>query len=167
MDYTNLFYWLVVADNAKTFFGFFASFFCIVFIVTQIVRVFALLENGYDVSLKTLKAINTWTWYSTPFMILFLALWIFTPTKKDSLLIVAGGGALNYLSQDSTAKQIPKQMTNFIVTELQTMAKENQVELGLQSIKQKTIDEAKEMTTEELLHKLKTDSTFSKTILTN
>lgn len=165
MDYTSLFYWLVVADNAKTFFGFFAVFFCIVFTVTQIVRVFTLLENGYDVSLKTLGAINKWTWYSTPFMILFLALWIFTPTKKDSLLIVAGGGALNFLTTDSSAKQIPHELSNFVITELKNMAKESEVNLNIKEQKQKVLDDVKNMSAEELIQKMKQDTIYKQILI--
>jgi len=33
MDWTKVFYWLTVADNAKTFFGWFAIIFILVFII--------------------------------------------------------------------------------------------------------------------------------------
>ena len=92
-------------------------------------------------------------------------MFILTPSKRDSLLIVAGGGTLNFLTTDSTAKKIPHEMTNFVVTELKNMAKENQVELGINEQKEKVIEEAKKMSSEELINRIKTDSTFKKILV--
>ena len=91
--------------------------------------------------------------WAYPLMFFWWSLYVFTPSKKDSLLIVAGGGALNYLTTDSTAKQIPHELTNFVVTELKNMAKDNEIDLNIKSQKEK------------ILNKIKTDSTFKKVIL--
>ena len=56
-------------------------------------------------------------------------------------------------------------MTNFVVTELKNMAKENQVELGINEQKEKVIEEAKKMSSEELINRIKTDSTFKKILV--
>ncbi|MDC7249165.1 MAG: hypothetical protein PQJ49_04525 [Sphaerochaetaceae bacterium] len=106
-----------------------------------------------------------WMWWSYPFMITFWLAYIGTPSKKDALLIVAGGQTLNFLASDESAKQIPSELSGFVLTELKTMAKEAQVELGIQSQKEKILQSAKEMTSEELLKKIKTDSIFKKTLL--
>lgn len=106
-------------------------------------------------------------WWSYPFMILFWSLFIFTPSKRDSLLIVAGGQTMNFLSSDSTAKQIPQDVLNFVSVELQNMAKEAKMELGIYSQKEKILQEAKTLSTEQLMEKMKSDTTYAKIILGN
>ena len=98
-------------------------------------------------------------------MILFWSLFIFTPSRKDALLIVAGGGTMEFLTTDSTAKQIPHELSNFVVTELRNMGAEAQIELGIKSQKDKILDEAKKMSSEQLLQKMKVDSNFANIIL--
>jgi heme/copper-type cytochrome/quinol oxidase subunit 4 len=164
IDYTKLFYWLTVADNAKTFFAIFAIFFCAVFVITTLVRFTAFLEDGGP-SEGYLKKINKWTWYSTPFMVMFLSLWIFTPSKKDALLIIAGGQTVNFLTSDESAKQIPKELSSFVLTELKQMASEAKVELGIQNQKDKILEAAKDMSAQELINYMKSDSTVAKIIL--
>jgi hypothetical protein len=80
-------------------------------------------------------------------------------------LIIAGGGTMEFLTTDSTAKQIPHELSNFIVTELKNMGAEAKVEFGIQNQKEKILDEAKKMTSEQLLEKMKVDSNFTKVIL--
>jgi hypothetical protein len=106
-----------------------------------------------------------WMWWSYPFMILFWSLYIFTPNKKDALLIVAGGQTLNFLTTDSASKQIPKELSNFVVTELKNMASDAKVELNIQNQKEKILEEAKTMSSTELITKMASDSNFAKIIL--
>lgn len=161
MDYTKLFYWLVVADNAISFFNAFKWLFTIIATMATLVYIFTL--DGHEGEAK--RYVAKWIWWSYPFMILFWALFIFTPSKKDALLIVAGGSTLNFLTTDSTAKRIPHELTSFVVTELKNMAKDAEVDLGVLSQKDKIIEEAKNMTANELMDKMKTDTTFAKIIL--
>ena len=98
-------------------------------------------------------------------MILFWSLFIFTPSRKDALLIVAGGGTMEFLTTDSTAKQIPHELSNFVVTELKNMGEEAKVELQVMSQKDKILDEAKKMTSDQLLQRMKVDTNFAKVIL--
>jgi D-arabinose 5-phosphate isomerase GutQ len=98
-------------------------------------------------------------------MIFFWSLFIFTPDRKDALLIIAGGQTMNFLTTDSTAKQIPHELSSFVVSELKNMAKEAQVDLGIQNQKEKILEQAKTMTATEIVEKMKVDSTFAKVIL--
>jgi uridylate kinase len=98
-------------------------------------------------------------------MFLFWSLFIFTPSKKDALLIVAGGQTMNFLTTDSVAKQIPHELSNFVVTELKNMAAEAQVDLNIKDQKEKILEDAKNMSAKELVEKMKVDSTFAKVIL--
>jgi hypothetical protein len=157
MDYTKLFYWLVVADNAKTMF---ITFVVIFTLISGISTFTYLLTASQSMSRK-------WMWWSYPFMIFFWFLTVFTPSKKDALLIVAGGQTLNFLTTDESTKQIPSELSGFILTELKNMASEAKVELGIKDQKERLLDEAKKMTTDELLKRMNEDKNFADIILNN
>ena len=159
MNWYKLFYWLTVADNAKTMF----VTFTVIFTLISGVATIAYFANMDDVDEQ--KMSRKWMWWSYPFMILFWSLYIFTPNKKDALLIVAGGGTMEFLTTDSTVKQIPHELSSFVVTQLKSMGEEAKVELGIQSQKDKILDEAKSMTTQQLLDKMKIDTNFANIIL--
>lgn len=173
MDYTSLFYWLVVADNAKTLFIWGIIIFTVMAIVSSIAYLVSSRDANYyfnrdgerEKQTRDITLSRKWMFWAYPLMFFWWSLYVFTPSKKDSLLIVAGGGTLNYLTTDSTAKQIPHELTNFVVTELKNMAKDNEIDLNIKSQKEKILNEAKEMTSEQILTKIKTDSTFKKVIL--
>jgi hypothetical protein len=159
MNYTKLFYWLTVADNAKTLFVTFIWIFTIISVLATCAY-FIKGEIG-----DTQEMPRKWMWWSYPFMILFWSLYIFTPSKKDALLIVAGGQTLNFLTTDSTSKQIPHELSSFVVTELKNMAENAKVDLNIASQKDKILEEAKNMTANQLMDKMRVDSNFAKVIL--
>lgn len=167
MNYIKLFYWLVIADNARDMFISFTVIFTIIAIISTLCFIFGREDDGYLTCPNDGLAERSkkWIWFSYPFLILFWGLYIFTPSKKDALLIVAGGGTLNFLTTDSTAKKIPHEMSNFILTELKNIAVENQVELNIKDQKNKILEETKKMNSEELLQKMKSDSILKKIIL--
>lgn len=169
MDYTKLFYWLVIADNAKVLFGWGIFIFMVVSIISTIALIVSATGkySEKDEQMRDIRTSRKWMFWSYPICFLWWSLYIFTPDKKDSLLIVAGGGTLNYLTTDSTAQQIPKELSNFVVTQLKTMAKENEVDLNIKDQKNKILEEAKKMSTEEVLNKIKTDSIYKKVLLEN
>lgn len=159
MDYTKLFYWLVVADNAKHMFATFVIIFTI-FAIGSTIAFFVTVDQSYDN-----KEARKWLFWSVPFCVFFWFLYVFTPSKKDALLIVAGGQTLNFLTTDDSTKQIPKELSGFILSELKNMAVDAKVELGLKDQKERIIEEAKSMTTEELLKRMNGDSLFTEIIL--
>lgn len=161
MDYTQLFYWLTVADNARVLFGWGAGIFTLIAVVATITNLICR-GNGED---EAADIARKWIWWSYPFMFMWWMLLILTPSKRDALLIVAGGQTLNYLTTDSITKQIPRELSTFVVTELKNMAKESQVDLNIKNEKQKILDEAKNMSAKELMDRMKVDSTFAKIIL--
>lgn len=166
MNYTELFYWLTVADNAKDLFRVGIGVFTLISIISTVW--FIIDRDGNDMSTSPDSAAERakkWMWWSYPFMILFWSLHVFTPSKKDALLIVAGGQTMNFLTTDKSAKQIPHELSTFIVTELKNMATEAKVDLNIKDQKQKILDQAKEMTAKELVEKMKVDTTFAKVIL--
>ena len=161
MNYTKLFYWLTVADNARIFFSTFTTIFTVIAVIATIANfICAGEDNDDDRSLA-----RSWMKWSIPFATLFWALVVFTPDKKDALLIVAGGGVINYLSSDSTAKEIPHELLVFTKTELQNMSQEAKVNLGIQSEKDKILEEVKNMSSQQVLDRMKVDTTFAKIVL--
>lgn len=161
MNYQKLFYWMSVADQAKTFFMIVAVIASIIGLLSFLIALGAFSED-YDDKAKSRRK---WVFFSWPIWIIFWGLWIFTPDKKDALFIVAGGGAMNYLSQDSTAKQLPHELLEFTKVNLQNLAADAKVQLGIQSQKEKILDEAKNMTSAEILDRMKIDSNFAKIML--
>lgn len=161
MNYTKLFYWLTVADNAKNLFTVLISIFTFIAVIATIAY-FMCADSGND---ENQRMARKWMWWSYPFAILFWMLQIATPSKKDALLIVAGGQTLNFLTTDSASKQIPKELSNFVVTELKNMANDAKINLNIQDQKEKILEEAKNMTSAELITKMASDSNFAKIIL--
>ena len=51
------------------------------------------------------------------------------------------------------------------MTELKNMAQDAKVNLNIQSQKEKILDEAKNMSTQEVIDKMKSDTTFTKILL--
>ena len=168
-NYTELFYWLTVADNARAFFVVFIIIFTIISIIDTIAYLFC--SRTEDAGGQTQSDIEgqrlarKWMWWSYPFMILFWGLYVFTPSKRDALLIVAGGQTLQYLTTDSTAKKIPHELTTFVVSELRNMAKSAEVNIDIKTQKEKVLDAAKKMTPTEIIEKMKDDTTFARLIL--
>ena len=161
MDYVKLFYWLVVADNARLLFQWGAGIFTAFAIISTIINIFSRAKQSNEIA----NGARSWRKWSIPFAFLFWSMLIFTPSKRDSLLIVAGGGTLNYLTTDSTAKQLPKELSGFILTELKSMAKSSAVDLGVKTTKEKVIEKAKGMSAEEIIKEMKSDSTFANMLL--
>jgi hypothetical protein len=161
MNYQALFYWLVVADNAKTLFVVAMTIFTAVSVISTIVY----LANGVDGKDETMDACKPWMKWGIPFAILFWSLYILTPSKKDALLIVAGGQTLNFLTTDTSAKRIPAELSNFLVSQIRVYAADANVELAGINVKAKLKEEAKKLSGEELLKRMHTDTTFAKAIL--
>lgn len=103
INWYSVFYWLTVADNAKTFF----LVFVIVFTLISGITTIAYFVNMGDGEVKGVTMSRRWMWWSYPFMILFWSLYIFTPTKRDALIIIAGGSVGNFITRDSSAKALP------------------------------------------------------------
>ena len=110
-------------------------FFIVIFSIISVVS-FLFFLAGND---NTAERAKKWLWRSLPFLILFWSLYIFTPNRRDALLIVAGGQTLKFLTNDSTSKQIPHELSNFVLTELKNMASDAKVELGIQTQKEKVL----------------------------
>ena len=168
MDYTTLFYWLTVADNARDFFTTMVVIFTAIAAIATFVNLISGGTSDKDDSDRKAQAMSRkWIWWSYPFMIFFWFLLIFTPSKRDALLIVAGGQTLNFLANDENSKQIPSELSSFVLTEVKNLAREAEVELNIKDEKKKVLEEVKELSAEELLKRLKTDETLKDLLLEN
>lgn len=184
MNWYNIFYWVTRADSVKSFFDVTSNIFTwisVILFITVVIMSAFVKSIISDNNLKTEEEEKTdpdyrgWVtmrrYFATLFyvnLVLCLITWagyVFTPTKKETLLIIAGGGTMQFLTTDSAAKQIPHELSTFVVTELKSMAKDAQVDLGIASQKDKVLEEAKNMTSEQILEKIKVDSNFAKIVL--
>lgn len=104
-DWYKVFYWLTVADNAKTFF----MTFVVIFTAVSAISTFCYLANMDDTNdnRESQAMARKWMWWSYPFMILFWSLYVFTPSKRDALIIIAGGTVGNFVTRDSSTRAIP------------------------------------------------------------
>lgn len=194
MNWYKIFYLLSVSDGIKSVFDAFSNIFTVLAIIAGLVWIVmsiagnesqntvhvvdkdgnklkspsgSFIEKPNPTISKGLSITRNLFYWMTFFCIFTWIGYVATPTKKDMLLIVAGGGTLEYLSQDSLARQLPTEMLSFITTELKSMSEEAKVELGLYSQKDKILQEAKQMTTDQLLAKMQVDSNFAKIVLQN
>jgi predicted PurR-regulated permease PerM len=172
MDWYHIFYWLTVADNFRKMFDVFSDIFTTLTIASVIIYVIASLiakvEDDLDPnasSTRVSKAARKWIFYTVPFTILFWSLYLFTPSKKDTLLIIAGGGVMEFLTTDSASKEIPKEMSTFVLNELRNISQDVKLELETGLQKEKIVNEAKSLTGEQLMEKMKLDSNYRKLIL--
>ena len=160
MNYRTLFYWITVADNAKIFFGVFAVLFVLIGGVSMLITL-----NAFDSSDIGRARARKWVFWSWPFMLIFISLWVLTPDRKDAFLIVAGGGAMNYLSNDSTAKAIPHEFLDWVSVELKSMAADAKVDLGIKTTKERVLEESKNMSVNQLMERMNVDTAFARIIL--
>jgi hypothetical protein len=168
MNYTQLFYWLTVADNAKSLFSWVTGF----SIVGLAVSVFCWIafqsdynEDGDKNDLLYATKSRRWFAGFLSITLTFSLLNVFTPTKKDALLIVAGGETMNFLTTDTSAKKLPAELTNFVVSELHSMAQEAKVNIDINTQREKILQSAKTMSPTDLIDKMKSDTTFAHIIL--
>lgn len=168
MNWYSIFYWLTVADNAKDFFWFFA----IIFSLIAVISIICYFVYSYNEATSDARQSRKWFFWSFPFMMLLWMGIIFTPSKRDALLIIAGGGTMEFLSNDSTAKEIPHDMLNFVQVELKAMALEAKVEIldaknefTQRQIEDRIREEAKKLTTDELLLKMQKDKEFARIVM--
>lgn len=158
INYYTVFYLLTVADDLKVFLHGLGSGLAIFGVAAVSISGFVHFID-YNDDKGSFKW-NGWSKYPIITGVLLVLLSIIIPTKRDSLLIIAGGGTMNFLTQDSAAKQIPHELSNFLVTEIKNLAADAQIRLDSKELKQQTLDKVKEMTKEELLNKIQTDTSF-------
>lgn len=178
MNWYSVFYWLTVADGVKSFFDVASNIFTWFSVIGLIVYVIAI---GFSLSddavgedevikpeyLRIRKMFGRIFWGFTILSIVSWFGYVAVPTKKDAVMILVGGSVVEFMTTDSIAKQIPSELLILARNEIQSAAAEAKVDLGIMSQKEKILEEAKKMSTPELLDRMKADTTFAKIIINN
>lgn len=177
MNYFSVFYWLTVADGVKNVFDTFSNiftFFTVISLIAYLIIVGVSIdtkannkEAEYKDTLLWRKLIGRFYWVSQIICIITWLGYVLTPTKKDCLLIVAGGSVGNFITNDSSAKSIPSDITKFLHLSLnkeiddlsKTVQTDVRKELGVQTPKDKLLDGIGKMTKEQIIEYIKNDST--------
>ena len=168
MNWYAIFYWLTVANNFRALF----ITLIVIFTATSVVAwgFFLFNRDANSDAIGTLREDSRhaykWIWWSTPLAIIFWMLYLFTPSKTDTLFIIAGGAVGNFVTSDTNAKAIPSEVMLFVRSRLKEEITSSNTEvkkmLNMQSPREKLLDKAKDLTKEELIEYLKTDTTAVK-----
>ena len=179
MNYYSVFYWLTVADGVKQVFDVFSNVFTWFTVISLIAYAIMIgvsiqykVDNddaGYKDSMLWRKMVSRFYWISQIICIITWLGYVFTPTKKDCMLIVAGGAVGNFITTDTSSRAIPADITKFLhlslnkeIDDLQKEVKTDiRKELGVQSEKDKFIEKVEKLSKEQLIEFLKNDTTIS------
>lgn len=178
INYYNVFYFLTVADGVKEVFDTFSNIFTFLTVVSFIV--YAILigtsieskvkeQSDYEDMVRWRKFVGRFYWTSQIICVITWLGWVFTPTKKDCMLIVAGGAVGNFITTDTSSRAIPADITKFLhlslnkeIEDLQKEVKTDiRKELGVQTPKDKFIERVEKLSKEQLIEYLKRDTTIS------
>ncbi len=179
MNFYSVFYWLTVADGVKQVFDVFSNvftWFTVISLVAFAIIVGCTIEHSGNKEGEDYKSYVVWRkfmgriyWTSQVICIITWLGYVLTPTKKDCMLIVAGGAVGNFITTDTSSRAIPADITKFLhlslnkeIDDLQKEVKTDiRKELGVQTEKDKFIEKASKLTKDQLIEYLKNDSTFS------
>jgi hypothetical protein len=129
MNWYLIFYLFSIVDNLGTFFGWMVMIFTMITLVSWIVFIiYKSAVNGIftdekgkeetEENKRDLAIQRRWVRFSTIFFVIFWLLYIATPTKKDMLLIIAGGAVGEFVANDSSAQKLPADITRFLHAEI-------------------------------------------------
>lgn len=197
MNWYSIFYALTVSDGVKSFFDVASNIFTwmtVILFLAMIILTIAKSISITDEKLKsdeeeklnpTIRGIEKARLYSRNFFYPMLALslltwlgWVMTPTKKDCVMIIAGGTIGNFLQSDTNARKIPGELMELGTVAIQSwqeqiknMSPEDKKAIGILTPQEKRNDDIlnkmEKMTKDELIEFyksefLKSDSTISK-----
>lgn len=165
MNWTTVFYLITLGDSIKTLF-------IVISVITGVYFLFASIAalGAFDSQTFSLWERGNRRLYFifTPLFFISLICAVAIPTKQDALLIVAGSAVAKFVTTDSSSKAIPADLTRYVhmalVRETEGVSDDVKREIGLptETSKERLIRKAKDMTKEELLRYIQTDSTLSK-----
>lgn len=185
MNWYSVFYWLTVSDGVKEFLDTASNWFCFFTVIFGIIMIVAMIAKSVVVDDQNLKdeaeekvnpRMRAWEFARKssfrlfyPFLFITLITWVgyvMVPSKKDCLMIIAGGSVGNFITTDSSAKQLPSDITKFLhlslKKEISELNEDTRAELGLQTPKEEFLTKVKKMTKEELVDYIQNDSTLLK-----
>lgn len=134
MNWYSIFYWISVADKVSKMLGsiailtFVLLIICAIgwFVSTNAVSESANRGNETDQSVsynEWMVWLRSWRLCSVLCLIICVItsiMWAGLPSKKDALIIVAGGAVGQFITTDSSAKQIPAEAMNLLRTKIRS-----------------------------------------------
>lgn len=183
INWYQVFYWVSAADAFKTLVGIIAVLSLVILILSTIGYFFSTNAASQEVNSnnptdpsKQSATYNEWmiwlkAWKRTFTLSIIITcissiLWALIPTKKDCLLIIAGGSVGSFISSDSASRALPADVTKYLHlklnAEIQDLGSDAKKELGLQTKKDEFIDKVKDFSKEQLIEYLKNDTTIIK-----
>lgn len=172
MNWYKVFYWITVADGVKKFFDIasdvfmtFAIISVAAWIITSMGYTICVSNNNNTTDKEEQEDSDTRGWIKArriairglwPCCILAIFMWagyVFCPTKKDALIIVAGGAVGNFITSDSSIKQLPHEAIDLLRTKIRS-----EIEDIKNPINYLSGDTLKDKTKEQLIEILKEKS---------
>lgn len=155
MNWYKIFYWVTVADGVKGFFDVVSNWtlaFSIIFFVAYWVAFGASRDssiNDSEISDKSFKywlsmIRKTFLWFFITCIITWGA-YVFCPSKKDAIIIIAGGAVGNFITSDSSSRQIPAELTLLIREKMKDEIENLKTDTSVDTLKNKTKEELIEM----------------------
>ena len=164
MNWYSIFYWISVADKVSDI----LSTIAIITLLTSIVTCIGWFVSASNVSENTSGANETASDYnksnylgwlvwlrawkvacviSLIFCFISSIMWAALPTKKDALLIVAGGAVGQFITTDSSAKQIPAEAMTLLRAKIRSEIVElnNPIEVLTDTLQEKSKEELIEL----------------------
>lgn len=169
MNWYTIFYLFSVASGLLTFAGWLAGLGTISIIICFMLYFFSLDGNNFRDKTEQIaykKIWRNWLWRAIIGATIGWAMIIFIPSKKDMLMIIAGGTVGNFLTSDTSAKKIPSDITQYLHKAIQSEIKDLDLPIeakkafGTSTPKDEFIDKIKSLSKEEIIERLKTDSTL-------
>lgn len=160
MNWYTIFYLMSVADNLSTFAIWIAVLSTLTFVITLILRIPNFDDNGLvseeddgeEEYKNWISKLNLILKHSIVYLIIFWSIYILIPSRKDMILIVAGGTVGQFISNDENAKKLPSEVFQYLRKEVleatadldETVANEIKKELGIKNEKEKLMELSKE-----------------------
>lgn len=163
MNWYKIFWYFTIADNLKTICAWLSIVSSVFFVVFVIVRL-ASIDNTAAKFFELSRPARTTFFISLFLGIGNLFLWSILPSKKDALVIIVGGTVGNFVTTDSSSAKIPADLTrylhNYMQREISNLDSETKKDLGLETPKDKFLEKVKQMSKDEVIKLIQSDSTI-------
>jgi hypothetical protein len=167
MNWYTIFYWITVADNVKTFFEMASIFFSVgagIFLAGGIVTIFTSENFKNEETKRWLRNFKKMFYYFCTLAVFSWLGYIFIPSKRDALLIVAGGAVGTFVTSDTSSRQIPAELTRYIHKALQketeSLSEDEKKDIPIKTTRESFLDQAEKLTKEQIIEYLKKDTTI-------
>lgn len=158
MNWYQIFYWVSVADNVKSFFDIFSNIFTTLAIISFVAFWLVFIssrdpdyaressdpkEKAYDRYWQ--NAIRKAFFWFLSLSLITWAGYVFIPSKKDALIIIAGGTVGKFITSDSSAKALPSEVARYLKEKITSEINELHAETASQKLEDLTKEQLIEM----------------------